>query len=368
VAGTLMNTPDTAGGAQTQIKSYYIVGDGKRRSQIFYDNTAAAATGKHIANNALFIGGNRTSQLRVRDIGFTSTNAINTCFFMWSRTGNGSGTGGAFPEYGAGNNQDTIFTDCEWSGAWRWAFLLDGDVTTNLNSEFFMNHCAATTSSNYTEAFFQVGYTSFTTNDQQDQMVNYSFTDCKIEFKNGDAFRFNRGGNVTFRGGSYILGVSDTGLVGGAFIRIADVPFHNAGCQNLSLHGIRFELRNQNCKLMDITGWYGAGGHISMTDCTDSGHAFTADGPLTCAASFRTHSGSHPSVRVQNCYLGGYWQVLGAQTATAIGRVVFDQCGFYNWKGGIGPSSAANTFLRYDTPTIPKYRYRDCPEVTDANN
>lgn len=364
--GTLMNTPNVSGGAQTQIRSFYILGDGKRKSQIFYDYSGLAAAGRHPADNALFIAGNRTSQLRVKDIGFLSNVGTNNCFFFWSRTGTGSGTGGAYPEYGTGNNQDTLFEDVEFSGSWQWCFLLDGDITSNLNSEFFCRNLATTPLSTFGGAFFQVGYTAFTTNDQQDQFVNYSFENCKIEYKNGDAFVFNRGGVVHFTGGSFINGVSDTANVGGAFFKASDVSFHNSGATFAQFHSVRFELRTTNCRIFDVQGWYGEGAHISMYDCNDSGHAFTSDGPLTKSAIFRTHSGQFPNVRLQNCYFGGYWQLLGTQTGT--GRFVFDQCGFYNWKGGIGTVTAANTFLRYDTATIPKYRYRDCASVTDASN
>jgi hypothetical protein len=364
--GTLMNTPDVAGGVQTQVKSFHVLGDGKRRTQIFYDYSGTAAAGRHVADNALFIAGNRTAQLRVKNIGFLSSVATNTCFFFYSRTGTGSGTGGAFPEYGSGNNQDTLFEDVEFSGNWRWCVLLDGDITTNLNSEFFCSNVCTTATSTFSEAFFQVGYTAFASNDQQDQMVNYSFTDCKIEYKNGNAFVFNRGGVVRFNGGSYINGISDTANVGGAFFKVNDVTTHNAGAMFAQFHSVRFELRTTNCKIFDVQGWYGDGAHISMYDCNDVGHSFTTDGPLTSAAIFRTHNGSFPQVRVQNCYLGGYWQLLGAQTG--VGRVIFDQTGFYNFKGGIGTVTAANTFLRYDTATVPKYRYRDCPSVTDGAN
>jgi hypothetical protein len=46
----------------------------------------------------------------------------------------------------------------------------------------------------------------------------------------------------------------------------------------------------------------------------------------------------------------------------------FDQCGFYNWKGGSGTVAAANTFVRYDTATAPKVTYIDCPNVANASN
>jgi hypothetical protein len=367
VPGTLMFTPNVATGvAQTQVKSFTIMGDGKRRSQIYYDYSAAATVGRHPADNALFIAGNRVNQLRVKGIGFLSTVATNTCFFFWSRTGNGTGTGGAYPEYGTGNNQDTGFEDVEFSGNWQWCILLDGDITTNLNSEFFCRNIATTSTSTFAQAFFQCGYTAFATNDQMDQMVNYSFIDCKIEYAYGTAFRFNRGGVVRFMGGSYINGISNPTNNSAVFFETKDVSFHNAGAMNASFYSIRFELRTTNCKIFDVQGWYGEGAHISMYDCNDAGHSFTTDGPLTQSAIFRTHNGSIPQVRAQNCYLGGYWQVLGGQTG--VGRLKFDQCGFYNWKGGVGTIASANTFVRYDTATVPKVTYIDCPNVANSSN
>lgn len=367
VPQTLMFTPTvTAGTAMTRTNSFMIIGDGKRRSQIFYDYSGTAAIGRHTADNALFVAGNRVNQLRVRGIGFQSTVATNTCFFFWSRTGTGTGTGGAFPEYGTGNNQDTIFEDVEFSGNWAWCILLDGDITTNLNSEFFCRNIATTSTSTFSQGFFQVGYTAFATNDQGDQMVNYSFVDCKIEYAYGNAFVFNRGGVVRFMGGSYINGISNPTNNSAVFFKVNDVSFHNAGAMNATFQSIRFELRTTNCKIFDVQGWYGEGAHITLMDCNDAGHSFTTDGPLTQSAIFRTHNGSIPQVRVQNCYLGGYWQVLGGQTS--YGRLKFDQCGFYNWKGGVGTVAAATTFVRYDTATVPKVTYIDCPNVTNFTN
>jgi hypothetical protein len=367
VPGTLMFTPDvSAGTAQTQVKSFMIIGDGKRRSQIYYDHSGPAAVGRHPADNALFIAGNRVNQLRVRGIGFLSTVATNTCFFFWSRTGSGTGTGGAFPEYGTGNNQDTVFEDVEFSGNWAWCFLLDGDITTTLNSELFCRNIATASTSTFAQAFFQCGYTAFATNDQQDQMVNYSFIDCKIEYAYGTAFVFNRGGVVRFMGGSYICGISNPTNNPATFFKTNDVSFHNAGVMNASFYSIRFQLLTTNCRIFDVQGWYGEGGHISMYDCNDVGHSPSTDGPITQAAIFRTHNGSIPQVRVQNCYLGGYWQVLGGQTS--YGRLKFDQCGFYNWKGGIGTIAAATSFVRYDTATVPKVTYIDCPNVANLSN
>lgn len=369
VPETLMFTPDVATGvAMTRVNSFTIMGDGKRKSQIFYDNNTTPAVGRHPADTALFVAGNRVNQLRVSNISFSSTNPANTCFFFWSRIGDGTGTGGAYPEYGTGNNQDMIFEDVEFSGNWRWCMLFDGDITCNLNSEVFCQNIAIQASSVFASngAFFQCGFTNFVGNDQQDQMVNYTFRDCKIEYKSGIAFCFNRGGNVTFDGGSWINGIADdTAKSYSCFFRTNDVTLHNAGCLNAIFRGIRFELRNSNCKTFDVSGWYGAGAHITMENCTDTGHSFTADGPLTAHATFNTHNGVLPYVRVVNSALGGYWQILGAQTG--LGRICFVQTGHYNWKVAVGTTAAANSFLRYNTATVPKYSYQFC-EIADSAN
>jgi hypothetical protein len=196
-------------------------------------------------------------------------------------------------------------------------------------------------------------------------MVNYTFRNSKIEYSHGDAFVFNRGGDVLFDGGSFINGISDAGEIGGTFLRTGAVPGHNDGATMATMRNLRVELRNKNCRVLDISGW-SASSHISLYDVNDTGHAFTSEGPLTTAAVFHAQGGAFPNVRAQNCQLGGYWQYLGAQTGA--GRTVLDQCGFKNWQGGAGTVAGASTFLRSDQATFaPKYRYRDCT-VADASN
>ena len=368
--GALLNSPNVSGGAQTIIYGYQIVGDGKRSSQVIYTNTAAAAGGTHPASNALFVAGNRVNQLRITGMSFSSSNAVNTCFFFWSRTN--ADTNYAYPEYGWGHNQDIIFTDVEIAGAWRWGVLLDGDQCANLNSEFFLYNCAVTPTSTFAGAVFQSGYTNYTSNDQQDQFLNYSFVDCKFEYKYGDCLVFNRGGAISVRGGSFILGVSDdTNKVGGTFFKNNAVPFHNLSATQVIFSGVRYELRNENCSMID-SAWSGSNAHITLDSCSDTGLSWASFGPSVASVTLRANGGSHANVYARNCALGGHWEILGNQTS-ATTRIVLDMCNIYNngstyQTGGIGTKTANNTFLQYDGTNTPKYRYRDCSGITDASN
>jgi hypothetical protein len=365
--GCIVDSPNAAGAAQAIIGSFRVMGDGKRVSEIFFDYAGTAAAGKHPGSISPFVMGNRVNRLRVSNIRLRSANGTNTGFFFWSRD-NGDTTF-TYPEYGSGNNQDIRFEEIEFAGAWRWGVLCDGDQQTNLNSEFFLKRINTTNATTFAGALFQVGYTNWQANGQQDQMVNYVFDECKFEYLSGDCLVFNRGGFLNCRGGSWILGIADaTAKVGGVFFKTGDVTAgHNASTMQATFNGIRLELRHENCKFFDVA-WYGNGAHITIDNCADTANSFLAFGPLV-SSIVRVHSGSLPSLRIVNSTLGGFIQVLGAQTSTTIGRIVLDQTGFYNYPtGGIGTIAAANTFLRYDTATVPKYRYRDCPNVVDAAN
>src|SRR5664279_2815389 len=114
--GCIIDSPDAAGGVQSIIRSFQVLGDGKRKSEIFFDYATAPAAGKHPGTASPFIMGNRVNHLRVSNIGLRSANGTNTGFFFWSR--DSGDTTFTYPEYGSGNNQDIQFREVQWSGTW----------------------------------------------------------------------------------------------------------------------------------------------------------------------------------------------------------------------------------------------------------
>ena len=227
-----------------------------------------------------------------------------------------SGTPGAsfFYSYSTGGAADYRFSECEWMGEWEYGLALDGS---NTNSEMRWEACRV--GGAYRKAFLYSGLSQKSTDPaQQDQFLNYWFTDMNVTYEWGNFLEFPYGGSVTCRAGSYIV----TGRrptphpeygFESAFFRFPR-PAHFDGVQRFHAEDIRFELRDDAVVVIDCA-WNR--GTVHFNDCDDTAHAFksfsdglrahrytlTADGPLvrydSCqlvgAHRFRTAAGRPPA-------------------------------------------------------------------------
>ncbi|MCY0926202.1 hypothetical protein OTB20_08285 [Streptomyces sp. H27-H1] len=279
VSGTIMR--DAPGRAQ----GLTVRGIGKRSSEI-------VMTGAE----PLLVNDDRWMGVRWYDVSFRSTNPAAS--FLYS-----SSTGGA---------QDWAFTNCEWRGAWRYGIGLDGPIASNCNSEWTFTGCHVNGS--YDVAFLWSGMTP--ANAAQDQFLNFSFRDSKIEYDSGDFLRFDKGGFITVDGGSFIIkGKRPDGGVS----RFFHLPTagHYDSVQHLNVRGVRFELRNAVSQVIKSL-W---GGHIVFDGCSDTALGFQPHSPGLVAHEYTNPVG----VSYRSCDLvGKHAYHLTAPNARQ--RVVYDGC------------------------------------------
>ena len=237
-----------------------------------------------------------------------------------------SATPGAsfFYSYSTGNAQDYRFRDCEWMGEWTYGLALDGS---NTNSEMRWEACRV--GGAYRKAFLYSGLSQKSKDpSQQDQFLNYWFTDMKVEYEWGNFLEFPYGGSITCRGGSYIV----TGTrpapdpVYGPYSTFFRFPTatHEASVQRFHAEDIRFEVRNPDVLVID-SHW--SGGTIRFNDCDDTANAFKSFSPSLQAHRLDVGP-SGPLIRYDSCQLVGrhqYRTPAGEPTGT-VAR--YDMCAF----------------------------------------
>lgn len=213
-----------------------------------------------------------------------------------------SATPGAsfFGSYSTGQAQDYRFSECEWMGEWEYGISLDG---TDTNSEMRWEACRV--GGAYRKAFLYSGVTGRGQDpNDQDQFLNYWFTDMKVEYDWGNFLEFPYGGSITCRGGSYIItgtrpqsqeyGTTST------FFRFP-VARHHDSVQRFHAQDIRFEVRNPDARVIDCV-W--KSGTVHFSDCDDTGLAFKDFAPE--ARPHRYVVGPRgPLVRYDSCQLMG---------------------------------------------------------------
>lgn len=249
----------------------------------------------------LFVNADRWMGVRFHDISFRSTNP--KASFLYS-----SSTGGA---------QDWGFTNVEWRGTWRYGIGLDGPPDkSNCNSEWYFDHCHINGS--YDVAWLWSGMTP--TIAQQDQFLNFSLYNCKVEYDWGDALRFDRGGSVTVTTGSWIIkGVRPDGKPSRFFNFPAPPTPHADSVQSLLVAGVRFEPRDP-VNLVIESAWKG---QITFLNCMDDAWAYRKP---SADDSYAPHQYSNPGgVRYTGCHFTGrhrYTQTV----APSRQAIVYDQC------------------------------------------
>ncbi|MFI9150416.1 glycosyl hydrolase family 28-related protein [Streptomyces sp. NPDC053367] len=256
-----------------------------------------------------------------------------------------------FSSYSTGQAQDYRFSECEWMGEWEYGLALSG---TDTNSEMRWEACRV--GGRYRRAFLYSGLTRDGQKEpnDQDQFLNYWFTDMKVEYEWGNFLEFPYGGSITCRGGSYIItdrrpqSTPEYGTTS-TFFRFP-VAEHHDSVQRFHAQDIRFEVRNPDVAVIDCK-WNG--GIVHFSDCDDTGLAYQ---------DFSTDVRSHryavgprgPLIRYDACQLVGrheYRLASGTNPPPVLAR--YDMCRLR--------SHAAGDFAVDDaTGRVPFVQFVDC--------
>ncbi|MFG3513240.1 glycosyl hydrolase family 28-related protein [Streptomyces bobili] len=237
-----------------------------------------------------------------------------------------SATPGAsfFSSYSTGNAQDYRFSECEWMGEWEFGLALDG---TNTNSEMRWEACRV--GGSYRRAFLYSGLSQRQQADpnDQDQFLNYWFTDMKVEYEWGNFLEFPYGGSITCRGGSYIItgtrphSTKEYGTTS-TFFRFP-VARHHDSVQRFHAQDIRFEVRNPQVQVIDSV-W--SSGTIHFSDCDDTGLSFK-EFSIEARAHRYTVGPRGPLIRYDSCQLVGHHEYRTDGRQKALPTVArYDMC------------------------------------------
>ncbi|MDI5971910.1 hypothetical protein POF50_021670 [Streptomyces sp. SL13] len=261
VSNTIM--PAVSGRAQ----GLTVRGLGKRSSEIVMAGAAP-----------LLVNTDRWMGVTWYDCSFRSTNKA--ADFLHS---NCSDIGGA---------QDWNFVRCEWRGTWGNGIVLDGPRNSNCNSEWVFDRCTVTGS--YENAWLWSGRSGYPA---QDQFLNFSLRDCKVEYQYGTALRFDKGGSIAISGGSWILEGTRPDGARSRFIQLAGGS-HYDSVQKLAVRDVRFELRNVTHQVIN-SAW--SDSQIVFDGCDDTALGFEA-----FSAALIAHEYTDPGiVSYRNCALVG---------------------------------------------------------------
>ncbi|MEU8034217.1 glycosyl hydrolase family 28-related protein [Streptomyces sp. NPDC049099] len=263
-----------------------------------------------------------------------------------------------FNSYSTGQAQDYRFSECKWTGEWEYGLALDG---TNNNSEMRWEACEI--GGSYRRAFLYSGLSrrGQTNLNDQDQFLNYWFTDMKVEYEWGNFLEFPYGGSITCRGGSYVVtgqrpaATHEDGSTS-TFFRFP-VAQHYDAVQRFHAEDIRFEVRNRNVVIIDCV-WNS--GTVHFNDCDD-----TATAGKDFSADVRTHRYTvgprGPLIRYDSCQLMGRHQYRTTDSHTALPSVVrYDTCLLRN--------HPASKFLATDGTVRPGFAtFIDCIDKPDGS-
>lgn len=194
---------------------------------------------------------------------------------------------------------DGKFDSVEFMGAWDYGIALDGGATANLNSELICDQLAAGGSASFGRGLFVSGLEGFDA--QEDQFLNYTFRDCKLEGSHGDYLVFNKGGSITIEGfNSWIhTGGQNGGVAKGTMLKMP-VTSHFDSVQSLDASHIRAEIRGVDSKFMDC-GW-SSGARLTF-DTLDTG-AWAFKSGFDDVENITLRNGAHVHLLAPS--LGGY--------------------------------------------------------------
>jgi hypothetical protein len=235
-----------------------------------------------------------------------------------------SGTPGAsfFLSYSTGGAANYRFTECEWMGEWEYGLALDGS---NTNSEMRWEACRV--GGAYRKAFLYSGLSKRSQDPaQQDQFLNYWFTDMNVTYEWGNFLEFPYGGSITCRGGSYIVTGRrpephpDYGYES-AFFRFPRGQ-HFSSVQRFHAEDIRFELRDPDVVVIDCA-WNS--GTVHFNDCDDTANTFKSFAPALQAHRYNLGPRG-PLVRYDSCQLTGSHRFRTDGTTLLPHVVRYDMC------------------------------------------
>jgi hypothetical protein len=352
---TLMWSPTT--GTADQIFGLRFRGSGPRVTNIdFVTNFAANADPRE---NNLITAAMRLRYTYFEDMSFRSTNLNNRFAYYWSVDAlDGSSQ---YPEYGVGQNQYFVYRNVEWRGSWDRVIGVDGDNQANNNSEHHFIMCSTDTASRYKDAFLHCGISSPASRNQQNQFLNYFMLSCNFALREGDFFRFDRGGSINVFGGSWSMVGTDTAA------RYFYMPLSGSDvtASRLNVNGVRFEPKiTANHKIIDCN-WNN--GNVTFTSCSDVAAIQDPNADGNIYHQYTATSGRIPIVRYQDCVLGGYHNVVATGSSLTNGKMIYEGCRFYHTNTAVGAASAtATAFLRY-TSAPARYAFRDSWATADVS-
>lgn len=289
---TVSDTIMLAGAGRAQ--GLTVRGLGKRASEIVMT-----------AGKPLLINHDQWMGVTWYDCSFRSTNKGATALYSWS-------TGGA---------QDWNFVRAEWRGAWDAGIVLDGPATSNCNSEWVWDRCTVT--GTYETAWLYSGKSP--QYPQQDQFLNFSLRDMKMEPTYGDMLRFDKGGSINVRGGSWIMQGQRPNGAPSRFFYLPNTGPHFDSVSNLLVEGVRFELRNGAAQVID-SAW---NGQVTFIGCDDTALGFQS---FSSAPGFVAHQYRNPGgVTYIGCQLVGHH---GYDASGSLSRQVatYMSCGRKNFR------------------------------------
>ncbi|MFH9090046.1 glycosyl hydrolase family 28-related protein [Streptomyces sp. NPDC017673] len=259
-----------------------------------------------------------------------------------------------FDSYSTGQAQDYRFSECEWMGEWEYGLVLSG---TDTNSEMRWEACRV--GGRYRRAFLYSGLTRDGQQEpnDQDQFLNYWFTDMKVEYEWGNFLEFPYGGSIACRGGSYIItgrrpqSTPEYGTTS-TFFRFPGAQHHDS-VQRFHAQDIRFEVRNPDVVVIDCV-WNG--GTVHFSDCDDTGLAYR-----DFSAEVRPHrydvGPRGPLIRYDSCQLVGRHEYRPASAPDPLPVLArYDMC--------LLRSHTAHDFaVTAGTGQVPFVRFVDCVDT-----
>lgn len=358
----LLNSP--TGGTAAVLRNGLIQGSvGTEGTEIiFATNLSVATTTADPSRGNLITAANRMHGWTIRNLKLRSLNSAQGFAYLWCSVTN---DGTQYPNFGSGSQRRIVWEGLDFRGDWDFGIALDGDSAANLNSEQVFRHFYANDSCTFADALFHSGLTNPAGNAQQDQFVNYIIEDCILEFNQGSAWKFDRGGHITCIGGSFVGGVQGGSVIFFDLSRGGG----NYWKAHLEVIGTRFECRTSGSRVL-YSEWRDQICHVAFNNCAMSANAVAGDETNMPFIEIYNASGTsvgQGSYRFVNCEIPGYVKFTGSSTQS-FGRIVFDQCNFtHNWSG-LSTEAAATGAIRYAGSFAPKYRFRDCWNITDAAN
>lgn len=330
----------------------HIVGHGPRVSEIFFDTDAAPSSDPR--RNNLITAAVRVRRLQISDMSFRSHNDANNFGYFWSVDKLTELS--QYPEYGAGQNQDIVFSRVQWRGTWQRVIGIDGDAESNNNSEWQFLQCSTDMAAEFTDAFLHCGISSPDAHGQQNQFLNFQFEGCHFALRRGVLLRYDRGGSINVVGGSWSMADPDVGPC-----TYFSMPKQNGEftATRLYVQGVRFEPKAADHRIIDCA-W--ENGTVTFVSCSDMASLQYPEAAHFTTHVYRSRIGDRlPVVRYQDCALAGNHEVVTNDVRPAGGKLIYEGCRLYHHDEATGDG-----FLRWSGAASPPYAFRDCWNLTDV--